>query len=139
MVSEGKFIVASGPVIIENGKVLVTKDSKDPFYKLPGGTVKEGESLEEGCIRRAKEEINANVEIVSPLRPNILYENPKTKEKMTIILINYLSKLKNKKEIKPIPPNQEIKWMSLADIKNGGGNVSPNVRELIKKEFENLK
>ena len=132
---EGKLIVASGPVIIEDNKLLVVKDSKDPFYKLPGGTVKEGESLEDGCTRRASEEINAKIKIVKPLMPHILYENPRTKEKMTIVLINYLSKLQNKKEIKPIPPTQDIKWIDIEEIKKGGGNVSPNVKALIKKEF----
>ena len=28
---EGKFIIASGPVIIENGKLLVNKDDKDDY------------------------------------------------------------------------------------------------------------
>lgn len=135
MVSEGKYIVASGPVIIEDGKLLVAKDNKDPFYKLPGGTVKEGESLEEACIRETKEEINGEVEIMIPLRPNILYENPKTKEKMTIVLINYLARLKNKEDIKPMPPTQDIKWVLIEDIKKGEGNVAPNVKALVEKEF----
>lgn len=134
--AEGKFIVASGPVIIEDNKLLVVKDNKDPFYKLPGGTVKEEESLENGCIRGAKEEINADVEIIRPLMPHILYENPKTKEKMTIVLINYLAELKNRKEIKPLPPSQDIKWVSIEEIKQGKGNVSPNVIALIGKEFK---
>ncbi len=133
---EGKFIVASGPVIIEGGKLLVVKDNKDPFYKLPGGTVKEGESLEDGCMQRTKEEINADVEIIRPLMPHILYENPKTKEKMTIVLINYLAKLKNKGDIRPLPPSQDIKWISIKEIKQGEGNVSPNVKALIDKEFK---
>jgi ADP-ribose pyrophosphatase YjhB (NUDIX family) len=133
--AEGKFIVASGPVIIEDGKLLVVKDNKDPFFKLPGGTVKEGEGLEDGCLRRAQEEIGAEVEIIKPLMPNILYENPKTKEKMTIVLINYLSKLKNKEDIKPLPPTQEIKWINIQEIKKGNGNASPNVKALVEKEF----
>jgi len=37
-----KYIIASGPVIIENGKLLVNKDDKDDFYKLPGGTIETG-------------------------------------------------------------------------------------------------
>lgn len=130
-----KFIVASGPAIIEHGKLLVSKDNKDDFYKLPGGTVREGESLEDACIRRAKEEVNAEVEIIKPLLPNILYENPQTKEKMTIVLINYLAKLKNKKDIKPMPPIKELKWIEIDKIKKGEGNVSPNVKALIKNNF----
>ena len=132
---EGKYIVASGPVIIEDGKLLVSKDNKDDFYKLIGGTVKEGESLEEGCIRKAKEACGAEIEIIKPLIPNILWENPTTKEKMAIVLINFLAELKNKEDIKPIPPEQELKWISIEDIKKGIGNVSPNVRELVKKNL----
>jgi len=109
---EGKFIIASGPVIIENGRLLVDKDDKDDFYKLPGGTIKEGiEDLEQACHRKVKEEINGKIEIIKPLHPHILWENPQTKEKMTIVLISYLAKLKNKSEIKPMPPTKEIKWL----------------------------
>jgi ADP-ribose pyrophosphatase YjhB (NUDIX family) len=130
---EGKYIIASGPVIIKEGKLLVLKDNKDDFYKLIGGRIKEGEKLEEACIKRAKEACNAETKIIKPLMPNILWENPTTKEKMTIVLINYLAELKNPKEIKPIPPEQDLKWISIEDIKSGKGNVSPNVRELIEK------
>lgn len=136
MVSEGKYIVASGPVIVQDGKLLVSKDSKDDFYKLIGGTVREGESLEDACFRKAKEACGADIEIVKPLSPNILYENPTTGEKMTIVLINYLAELKNPEEIKPIPPEQDLKWISVEDIKAGKGNVSPNVKALVEKEFE---
>lgn len=132
---EGKYIVASGPVIIEDGKLLVAKDNKDDFYKFIGGTVKEGESLEDACIRKAKEAANAEIEIIKPLFPNIFYENPQTKEKMTIVLINYLAKLKNKDEIKPLPPEEDLKWVSIEDIKQGKGNVSPNVKCLLKKKI----
>ena len=122
-------------LLLKTKKLLVSKDNKDDFYKLIGGTVKEGESLEDACIRRAKEACNAEIEIIKPLSPNILYENPKTKEKMTIVLINYLAKLKNPENIKPIPPEQNLKWIHIEEIKKGKGNVSPNVKELVRKEF----
>jgi len=65
--------------------------------------------------------------------PNILYENPTTKEKMVIVLINYLAKLKNPRDIKPIPPEQDLKWISIEDVKKGKGNVSPNVKQVVEK------
>jgi ADP-ribose pyrophosphatase YjhB (NUDIX family) len=131
---EGKFIIASGPVIIESGKLLVNKDNKDDFYKLPGGTVEEGiEDLEQACHRETKEEINTEIEIIKPLHPMILWENPQTKEKMTILLIHYLAKLKNSKEIKPMPPIKEIKWLDIQEIKQGKHNVAPNIKFLIEK------
>ncbi len=134
MVSEEKFIVVSGSVIIEDGKLLVNKGNKEDFYKLPGGSVEEGiEDLEEACHREAKEENNAEIEIIKPLSPMILYKNPQTKEKMTILLIHYLSKLKNSKEIKPILPIKESKWININEIKEGKWDVAPNIKFLIKK------
>jgi len=129
-----KTIVASGPVIIENGKLLVNKDDKDDFYKLPGGTIEQGiEDLEEACIRETKEEINGVIEIIKPLSPMILWKNPQTGEEMLIILIHYLAVLKNKKEIKPVSPIKQVKWMDIREIKQGKHNVAPNIKFLIEK------
>lgn len=134
MVSEGKYIVASGPVIIEDGKLLVNKDDKDDFYKIPGGTVEpDTEDLEEACYREVREENNAKIEIIKPLHPMIIWKNPQTGEKMAILLIHYLAKLKNKKEIKPLPPIKEIKWLDIEEIKQGKHDVAPNIKFLIKK------
>ena len=62
-----KFIIASGPVIIEKGRLLVNRDDKDDFYKIPGGRVKDSDSsLEQTCIREAKEESGLDIEVISP-------------------------------------------------------------------------
>lgn len=132
--AEGKYIIASGPVIIEDGKLLVNKDDKDDFYKLPGGTIEEGiEDLEEACYREVMEENNAKIEIIKPLHPMILWKNPQTDEQMVILLIHYLAKLLNKKEIKPNPPIQEVKWIDIHEIKQNKHNVAPNIKFLIEK------
>jgi ADP-ribose pyrophosphatase YjhB (NUDIX family) len=113
---ENKFIIASGP------------------YKLPGGTIEKGvESLEEACHRETKEENNAEIEVIKPLHPMVLWKNPQTGEKMVIILIHYLAKLKNKEEVRPVPPIKEVKWLSIEEIKQGKHNVAPNIKFLIEK------
>lgn len=129
-----KYIIASGPVIIERGKLLVNKDNKDDFYKLPGGTIEEGvESLEEACHREVKEENNGIIKIIKPLHPMILWKNPQTEQEMCIVLIHYKAKLLNKKNIKPVPPIQEVKWLSIKDIKANKYPVAPNIKFLIEK------
>ena len=129
-----KYIIASGPVIIKKGKLLVNKDDKDDFYKLPGGTIEEGiESLEEACHRETKEENNGLIKIIKPLSPMILWKNPQSGEKMCIVLIHYEAKLLNKKDIKPIPPIQEVVWLSISEIKKGKYHVAPNIHYLIEK------
>ncbi len=131
---EGKLIIASGPVIIEDGKLLVNKDNKDDFYKLPGGTIEKGiEDLEEACHHEVKEENNAEIEIIKPLSPMILWKNPQTEEKMAVVLIHYLAKLKNKEDIKAIPPIQEVKWLDIEEIKQEKHFVAPNIKFLIEK------
>lgn len=128
-----KTILASGPIIIEEGKLLVNKDAKDDFYKLPGGTVEQGESLAEACINESKQENNADIEIIKPLHPMVIYKNPQTNEKQTIILIHYQAKLLNKNEIKPIEPVIEVTWIDIEEIKEGKHNVAPNIKFLIEK------
>lgn len=131
---EGKIIIASGPVIIEDGKLLVNKDDKDDFYKLPGGTIEEGiEDLEEACHREVKEENNAEIEIIKPLHPVVIWKNPQTKERMAVILIHYLAKLKNKQGIKPMPPIKETRWLDIKEIRQGKHHVAPNIKFLIEK------
>ena len=126
-----KTIIASGPVIIENGKLLVSKDFKDNFYKLPGGRVKIGkESLEHACKRRVKEEVNGDIEILKPLYPQVLWKNPTTKKKMIIILINYLARLKNKSKLKPGEGIKEIKWIDLKQADKY--RLSPNTKFTLK-------
>jgi len=129
-----KYIIASGPVIIKKGKLLVNKDDKDDFYKLPGGTIEEGiESLEEACHRETKEENNGLIKIIKPLSPMILWKNPQTGEEMVILLIHYRAKLLNKKDLKPIAPVREVLWLPISNIKKGKYFVAPNIIYLIKK------
>jgi len=127
------FIVASGPVIIERGKLLVIKDTKDNFYKLPGGTLEQGESLIGACIREVKEEINAKIEIIGSLNPLIIYKNPQTEQEITIVLIHYLARLKNKKGIRPLKSIREIKWLPIEMLKLGRYNIAPNIKFLIER------
>ena len=58
-----KLIIASGPVIVERGKVLLDKHGKDKFWKFPGGIMKRGESAEQACKKRTKEEVGISIDI----------------------------------------------------------------------------
>jgi len=59
-------IVASGPVIVENNKVLLNKHGEDSFWKFCGGRVEEGEfNLKNAAKREVKEEMGLDVEILN--------------------------------------------------------------------------
>jgi ADP-ribose pyrophosphatase YjhB (NUDIX family) len=126
-------IIVSGPVILKRGKLLVIKEDKDDFYKLPGGRVEKDENLEETCIREIKEEIGGEIIILEKLSTLILSENPTTHKKMRIELHHYLAELKNPLAINPIEPIKEIKWLSLDQIKRKKYAISPNIRYLLEQ------
>jgi ADP-ribose pyrophosphatase YjhB (NUDIX family) len=99
MKESNKIIIASGSVIIEDRRVWLNKDQKDPFWKFPGGKVEEGitvdsfMSLEQACHRETKEENDGDVEIVCPLKPMCVTKpnDPGT----WVVLIHWLARRKS--------------------------------------------
>ncbi len=120
-------IIASGPVIIENGKVLLNKENKssqDSLWMFPGGEVESfKESLEEACRREAREELGIELEIIRPLRPLLYHQNNKV-----IILIHYLAKRVG--EINPGPETVAWDWH---DVTRLPSDCAPNVYTIIKE------
>jgi ADP-ribose pyrophosphatase YjhB (NUDIX family) len=125
-----KFIVASGPVIIENGKVLLNRHGDDAFWKFLGGRVEDfdfadpANSLEEACRREVKEEMGFDVEIIRPLKPMMV---PKPGDPETwVILIHYLAK-----RLGEINPGADIKKYQWFDINDLPADCAPNIKPVI--------
>ena len=74
-----KIIIASGPVIVENNKVLLNKHGEDNFWKFCGGRVEDFEiDLEETAKREVNEEMGLEIEI---LNNSPYFSTPKKKKK----------------------------------------------------------
>ncbi len=54
-------------VMISNNKILAMRDERSPYYYLPGGRVRMGETAEQAVIREMEEELNITPDIVRPL------------------------------------------------------------------------
>lgn len=54
-------------VVIHDNCLLATRGGGTPYYFLPGGRVKIGETVDEAIVRETKEEFDADVKIVRPL------------------------------------------------------------------------
>ncbi len=128
-------IIASGPVVIENGRLLVSNDGKDDFYKIPGGKIHEGESLEETCLREFHEETGLKCKIIKKLSTMRLSKKPGTEESIKIELHHYLCKLIGKiKNYKPfIYDGHEIRWIKITDLSEKNYSVAPNIKFLFEK------
>ncbi|UZE94268.1 MAG: NUDIX domain-containing protein [Candidatus Pacearchaeota archaeon] len=122
-------VIASGPVILKNKKILVVLDDKDPFLKFPGGRIHYKEDLKKTCLRRTKEEIGVNIEIIRPLDPMLLWKKPHTGEKIPVVLIHWLSKLKPKQIPRKGKLPRKIFWI---DSKYKGHKLAPNVQYFLK-------
>lgn len=91
----GKVIILTEPIVVKDGKLLTLPNNVD--FELPVGLVQEGEDLEEACIRNAKD-FDLNIEVIKPLHPRISWKNNSvTGEKVAVVSINYLTKLKEDK------------------------------------------
>lgn len=54
-------------IILNDGKILAMHDERSPYFYLPGGRVKLGETAEDAVIREIEEELKITAKIVRPL------------------------------------------------------------------------
>lgn len=57
-------------MIISDNTILAMHDERSPYYYLPGGRVKMGETAEHAVIREVQEELGVTTRIVRPLWMN---------------------------------------------------------------------
>jgi len=114
-----KIIIASGPVIVENRKVLLVKHGRDDFWKFCGGKVEDfGIDLIENAKREVKEEMGIDIEVVNP-EPFTMHIK---KEDKDIILVHFLAERRG--EIQPGEDIREWKWL---DINNLPDDIGPSI------------
>ena len=119
---KGRFVIASGPVIIEKGNVLLVKHD-DKFWKFPGGAMKHNETPEKCAVREAKEELGIKVKLIKPIKPMVLWNRDET-----VLLIHYLAKRTG--NIKPAKFIDKWAWL---DTKKLPKDVGPNIKPVLKK------
>lgn len=124
-------IIASGPVIIENDKVLLNKHGDDGYWKFVGGKAERFDvSLEEVAKREVKEEMGLEVELVRPLKPMMIELPDKV-----VILIHYLANCSG--EIKPGADILAWDWFDIRDLPSDSApNIKPVIEEYLRSETD---
>ena len=54
-------------MMISDGRILAMRDERSPYYYLPGGRVKMGETAENAVLREVREELGITAKIDRPL------------------------------------------------------------------------
>lgn len=122
-----RIIVVSGPVIVENNKVLLDKDYKEDIWKFCGGKIKKDENLIDTAKRRPKEELGIDVEILDE-NPFIAFAAKETSGgKIDVILVHFLAK-----RTEEIEPEEEIRKWGWFDVNSLPENIGPNIIPVLK-------
>lgn len=88
-----KTIEVCSAIIIKNEKIFITQRGYGEFkdkWEFPGGKLEEGESGEDCIVREIKEELDADIKVISFLN-TIEYSYPT----FHLIMHNYICELKN--------------------------------------------
>ncbi len=65
--AQGRFNYRVCGIVIHENKLLAMKDQNSPYYYLPGGRVRFGETMEEAILREIREELDIDAKISRPL------------------------------------------------------------------------
>jgi ADP-ribose pyrophosphatase YjhB (NUDIX family) len=123
-----KIIIASGPVIVENNKVLLNKHGDTSFWKFCGGRAEDYDaSLIENAIREVAEEMGIKIKVLND-EPFITFARKETDGgTVDIILVHFLSERVGK--IKPGDDIKEWNWFSLNELPDDlGPNIIPALK-----------
>ncbi len=102
----------------EEGKIATQYLKKYTYYKLPGGGINDGESIEEALKREVKEEVGCDCEVIRPVGMTIEYRN-----KYNLLHISYCYEArivggvgKTALEENEIEEGHETLWLSPAEV-----------------------
>ncbi|OGI16468.1 MAG: hypothetical protein A2Z52_00780 [Candidatus Moranbacteria bacterium RBG_19FT_COMBO_42_6] len=123
-----KIIIASGPVIVENNKVLLNQHGDTSFWKFCGGRVEDFDTdLIENARREVKEEMGIEIAVLDE-SPFIMHTVKKTPEgNIDVILVHYLAE-----RVGEIVPGPDIRKWDWFDLKNLPENLGPNILPALK-------
>lgn len=123
-----KIIIASGPVIVEDKKVLLNKHGDTAFWKFCGGKVEDYDTdLIANAKREVKEEMGIDVEIINR-EPFITFTRKETDTgSIDVILVHFLAK-----RIGEIIPCEDIREWAWHKLDNLPFDLGPNILPALK-------
>ena len=123
-----KIIIASGPVIVEDNKVLLNKHGDTNFWKFCGGKVEDFKTdLIANASREAKEEMGIGIKILDQ-NPFISFARKKTDAgEIDIILVHFLAE-----RIGEIKPGEDIREWGWHNLKKLPADLGPNIIPALK-------
>ena len=105
--------IAAGVVLIQNGKVLVVRESYESYFSFPGGTFKRGESLEHTAIRETKEELSLNITLGG--KPFVYEFERYAHDGFELVILFHFPVDKVRGTLRLGSDAKELKWLGIDD------------------------
>ena len=125
--------VAQKALIVKDNNVLITRDSRDNVWELPGGRLDDGEEPKEGILREIREELGVEASIEKMFDIKTTWHD---RDKETMIFIYYIvSLVDDDPEFKADPLEvAEMEWVDSVTVENF--EFFPQFGEVLKAYFE---
>ena len=120
--------IAAGPVIIQDGKVLVDKHGDDSGWKFPGGKLRSDNSPEENARREAREELGIEIELDEDRAPFVVaFMREKNGVAEHVILIHYAARIVSGEPM-PARDVREFAWLPIDALPE---DCMPNIKAAV--------
>lgn len=123
-----KLKTASRALIVKDNKVAILYSKKYNAYITPGGGVEDNESLEEACIREAKEEAGL---IVEPIKQIAVVDcnYPRIRIVHNYFVCNVVGKTDSTDRTNHEKDQDlEVKWLSLEELKKAYATLTDSYK-----------
>ncbi|MFN7160722.1 MAG: NUDIX hydrolase [Candidatus Gracilibacteria bacterium] len=125
--NERLLTMASGPVIVEDNKVLLDKHGDDNYWKFPGGTMAQDDSFRANAEREVMEELGLEV-ILEEGEPFVMdIQKEKDGKPLTIILFHYYAS----RQTETITPGRDVREYAWHDIDDLPADCAMNIRPAV--------
>ncbi len=125
--------IAQKAILIKDGKVLITRDSRDTLWELPGGRLDAGEEPIDGMVREIREELGVEAKIDKIFKIETMYHS---RDKETLVFIYYTVFLVDEGATFKVDPLEvaEMKWVDQDGFMKY--EMYPQYKEAVKDYFK---
>lgn len=125
--------IAQKALIVKDGKVLITRDSRDNCFELPGGRLDAGEEPMSGILREIREELGIEAYVKRILSVQKMFHG---RDKEDMIVIFYEALMKNEDAEFKVDSEEvaEMQWVDVSSYATY--SYHPLYKEALEDYFE---
>ncbi len=127
--------IAQKAIVSKDTKVLITRDSRDELWELPGGRLDDGEEPIDGVQREIREELGVEVRVDEIFNLETMWHG---RDKETMVSIYYIVSLLDESAEFKVDPIEvaEMKWVDGEELKKY--EMYPHYKNVLEEYFAKI-